>query len=205
MRSQRVHDHGGFGPYTIEDLHARADDGKGLELEDGWLVELAPSAPHQWAVDTLRDLIKDAVREAGAGAFVAGGGGEWEISTPAGIRKPDVFVVPKDVARASIVHRDPITIPGGEALLTIEVISPGSSSERTDKVRKLKEYAMLGIPQYWIAEFTPVPLVHLMILDEEAGTYRADSVTRRGSVFQAVIHADVPVEVSFDPGVMVEF
>jgi Uma2 family endonuclease len=186
MRSQRVHDHGGFGPYTVEDLHARPDDGKGLELEDGWLVELSPSAPHQWAVDTLRDLLKAAVRQAGATAFVAGGG-EWEISTPVGIRKPDVFVVPTDVARASIVHRNPTTIPGGEVLLAIEVISPGSSSERSDRVRKFEEYATLGI------------------LDDGAAVYRLDSVTKQGSVFEATVQAGKPVAVSFDPGVMTEF
>jgi len=204
MRRSRVHDHGGFGPYTIEDLHARADDGKGLELEDGWLVELSPSAPHQWAVDTLRDLLKEAAAKSGAAAFVAGGG-EWEISTPRGIRKPDVFVVPKDVARASIVYRTPTTIPGGEVLLAVEVISPGSSSERTDRVHKLSEYASLGIPQYWIAEFTPDALVHAMVLDDGATAYRLGSVTKQGSVFEATVQADVPIEVSFDPGIMTEF
>jgi Uma2 family endonuclease len=199
MRRSQVHDHGGFGPYTIEDLHARADDGKGLELEDGWLVESSPSAPHQWAVDALRDLLKAATLEAGAAVLVAGGG-EWEISTPVGIRKPDVFLVPKDVARASVVHRNPITIPGGEALLAVEVISPGSSSERTDRVRKPGEYAALGIPQYWIAEYTPDPLVQVMVLDDGRAAYRLDSVTKKGSVFEATVQADVPIEVSFDHG-----
>jgi Putative restriction endonuclease len=38
-----------------------------------------------------------------------------------------------------------------------EVISPGSGSERTDRLRKVGEYARLGIPQYWIVEHTPLP------------------------------------------------
>jgi hypothetical protein len=36
-----------------------------------------------------------------------------------------------------------------------EVISPGSGSERTDRLRKVGEYVRLGIPQYWIVEHTP--------------------------------------------------
>jgi Putative restriction endonuclease len=36
-----------------------------------------------------------------------------------------------------------------------EVISPGSGSERTDRLRKVGEYARLGIPQYWIVEHPP--------------------------------------------------
>ncbi|MFD3743211.1 hypothetical protein [Nocardia sp. NPDC058633] len=33
----------GFGPYTVldlHDLHDLSEDGKGFELEDGWLVEV---------------------------------------------------------------------------------------------------------------------------------------------------------------------
>jgi hypothetical protein len=29
----------GFGPYTVLDLHELTEDGKGFELEDGWLIE----------------------------------------------------------------------------------------------------------------------------------------------------------------------
>lgn len=31
----------GFGPYTVLDLYELPEDGKGFELEDGWLVEVA--------------------------------------------------------------------------------------------------------------------------------------------------------------------
>ncbi|MFB4314675.1 Uma2 family endonuclease [Actinomadura sp. 21ATH] len=199
-----THDHGGFGPYTIEDLHAREDDGKGLELEDGWLIEWSPSAAHNWAAERLRRRLEHAAEEAGAAVFIAGGG-EWEISTPAGIRKPDVFLVPSEVARASIVDRSPITIPGGEVLLAVEVISPGSGSERSDRVRKLREYAGLGIPQYWLAEFTPRPRVQVMVLDDDAAAYRADALVAEGETLDVTVQADKPLRVRFDPRLMIEF
>jgi hypothetical protein len=28
-----------FGPYTVLDLHELPEDGKGFELEDGWLID----------------------------------------------------------------------------------------------------------------------------------------------------------------------
>ncbi|WP_328397714.1 hypothetical protein [Nocardia sp. NBC_00416] len=34
----------GFGPYTMLDLYDRPEGGKGFELEDGWLVEVAAGA-----------------------------------------------------------------------------------------------------------------------------------------------------------------
>ncbi|MFG1858229.1 Uma2 family endonuclease [Actinomadura geliboluensis] len=200
-----AHDHGGFGPYTMDDLHAREDEGRGLELEDGWLIELSPSATHNWAAMRLQDIVTTAAAEAKADVFVAGGGGEWEISTPAGIRKPDLFLVPKSVARASIVDRDPVVIPGREVLLVIEVVSPGNASERTDRVRKLKEYAMLGIPQYWLAEFSPVRKVQVFALEDGAAAYRRVQTVAAGNVLEVEVEADTSFTVRFDPSVLTEF
>jgi hypothetical protein len=75
-------------------------------------------------------------------------------------------VIPRDIARAVIVDETPKVIPGSELLLVAEVISPGSSSERTDRVRKVREYASLGIPQYWIAGHSPEPKVQVLALGE---------------------------------------
>ena len=199
-----AHDHGGFGPYTAEDLHAREDEGRGLELEDGWLIELSPSAPHKWAARQIQEILQEAAADANASVFIAGGG-EWEISTPGGIRKPDIFAVPKSVARASIIDRNPIVIPGIEVLLAVEVVFPGSGSERTDRVRKLKEYAALGIPQYWLAEFVPSPSVQIFALDMAAATYRRVQTVGAGSVVEAKVEADTTITVRFDPQVLTEF
>lgn len=91
---------------------------------------------------------------AGAAVIVCDGG-EWEISTPDGVRKPDIFVIPREVARAAIIDESPKLIPGREVLLAAEVVFPGSSSERNDRVRKVGEYAAVGIPQYWIVDNHP--------------------------------------------------
>jgi hypothetical protein len=55
---------------------------------------------------TLARIIERAPAQAGSQAVVCDGG-EWEISTPAGVRKPDVFTVPRDVARAAIIDESP--------------------------------------------------------------------------------------------------
>jgi hypothetical protein len=84
----------------VLDLHELPEDGKGFELEDGWLVEVARNARHNWALRTLARIIERAVAGVGSQAVVCDGG-EWEISTPAGVRKPDVFIVPREIARAT--------------------------------------------------------------------------------------------------------
>ncbi|MEO3785269.1 Uma2 family endonuclease [Actinocorallia sp. B10E7] len=192
-----------FGPYTVLDLRELPDDGKGFELEDGWLIERAADARHNWVMRALARLLDAAVREARADVLVLDGG-EWEMSTPAGIRKPDVFMVPREVARAAIVDESPKVIPGREVLLLAEVISPGSGSERTDRVRKVADYAATGIPQYWIVEHTPTPLVHRLALHGE--TYTSVALpTGVGFLVTAEIEADKPLPVTFDPAVLMDF
>ncbi|GGT65961.1 Uma2 family endonuclease [Actinomadura citrea] len=109
------------------------------------------------------------------------------------------------MARASIIDRNPIVIPGIEVLLAVEVVFPGSGSERTDRVRKLKEYAALGIPQYWLAEFVPSPSVQIFALDMAAAAYRRVQTVGAGSVVEAKVEADTTITVRFDPQVLTEF
>lgn len=191
-----------FGPYTILDLHDLPEDGKGFELEDGWLIEVAASSRHNWVLRTLARIIERAAAGAESQAIVCDGG-EWEISTPAGVRKPDVFVVPREIARAAVIDESPRLIPGTELYLVAEVISPGSGSERTDRLRKVGEYAGLGIPQYWIIEHTPRPTVQVLTLD--GATYTAAPAATEGTVLEAVIDADKPFTVAFDPADLLDF
>jgi Uma2 family endonuclease len=176
------------------------EDGKGFELEDGWLIEVAASSRHNWALRTLARIIEHAAAEAGARVVVCDGG-EWEISTPAGVRKPDVFVVPRETARAAIIEESPRLIPGTELYVVAEVISPGSGSERTERLRKVSEYARLGIPQYWIVGHTPRPSVQVLT----DGTYTAAPAVMEGARLEAVIDADKPFTVSFDPADLLDF
>ena len=191
-----------FGPYTVLDLHELPEDGKGFELEDGWLVEVAASSRHNWVLRNLSRIIEDGATRAGSAVIVCEGV-EREVSIPAGIRKPDVFVIPRETARAVIVDETPKVIPGRELLLVAEVISPGSSSERTDRVRKVREYASLGIPQYWIVEHSPDPKVQILMLDESGYLPGASAIA--GTELTADVEADKPFSVVFDPASLLDF
>jgi Uma2 family endonuclease len=85
-------------------------------------------------------------------------------------------------------------------MLAAEVIFPGSSSERTDRVRKVREYASLGIPQYWIVEHSPDPKVQVLTLGENGYLPAASAVA--GTELTADIQADKPFSVSFDPAAL---
>jgi Uma2 family endonuclease len=182
-----------FGPYTAEDLHAQPERGKRLELVDGWLIDLAPSAPHNLVVDALLWIVKSAARAAGADLHVSS---EMDISTPSGVRRPDIVVINGKAARAA-ARLGRSTFYGGDVRLAVEVVSRGSGSEREDRVRKPLEYAKAGIPHYWIVDFEPDACVHAYVLAE--GGYRLDRTVGEGKTLEA---AD-PIPVSFDPAALV--
>lgn len=180
-----------YGPYTLYDLDALPEDGKRYELADGWLTELSPSPWHDHAADRLKDILRDAARLAGAEVYVVGGPND--VSTPAGIRKPDVFAVPRDVARAAIGGKVR-TYYASDLLLVAEVISPRSGSEQVDRVRNVGEYAKAGIPLYWIVDLEPAAKVTVLTL--RGSDYVLDSETRAGHT----LAVSQPFEISFDPG-----
>jgi Uma2 family endonuclease len=75
--------------------------------------------------------------------------GDVEIVTepgfPASVRVPDVVVVRGEAVSAAVPR-----LNADEALLAVEIISPGS--QRTDTLVKPVEYAKAGIPYYWLID-----------------------------------------------------
>ena len=177
------------------DLDAMPEDGKRYELADGWLTELSPSPWHDHAAERLKDILKEAAKLAGAEVYVAGGPND--VSTPAGVRKPDVFAVPRDVARAAIGGKVR-TYHASGLLLVVEVISPRSGSEQVDRVRKVGEYAKAGIPVYWIVDLEPEAKVTILALHD--GEYVLDAEIRAGRA----LTTGQPSAISFDPGSLTE-
>ncbi len=191
-----VADDYGYGPYTVEDLHALRDEGKSFELVDGWLIELSPSTRHDFIATRLRRIIERAAEDGRAAVYVQA---PMDISTPAGARRPDVGVIGAEAAATarelglSLYH-------GADMLLAVEVVSRGSGSEREDRVRKVSEYANAGIPQYWIVDFDPHPKVQILRLGEDR-CYGEPVTLREGDILKVT----EPFAISFDLSVLADF
>ncbi|MCP2290384.1 Uma2 family endonuclease [Nocardia amikacinitolerans] len=188
-----AHDHT-FGPYTVYDLDALPDEGKGYELADGWLIPLSPSPRHDMAADILRDLFRSAARAAGASVYVQA---PMDISTPAGIRKPDVGVLDRDAARAAH-EQNARTFYGRDVLLAAEIVSRRSGSEQVDRVDKVIDYANTGIEHYWIIDLEPRPRVELYRLRESA--YECVGTVYAGHR----LDVEKPFPIAFDPAELLD-
>lgn len=190
-----------YGPYTLYDLDAMPDeDGRRYELADGWLTEVPGDLWHDHAAARLRDILKDAAGRAGADVHVAGA--PQDVITPRGVRKPDVFVVSREAARAALERRSRAYY-GPDLILVAEVVTPRTGSERVDRCAKVAEYAATGIPHYWIVDLEPRPAVTLLELSGPA----AGGPAPDGSAYRILARArageeltvDRPFPIGFDP------
>jgi Uma2 family endonuclease len=135
------------------------DDDLGLELVRGRL-ERKPDVPlwHEILLCRLIELLGAHVRRHGLGEL-ASSNGKIKLSKYRG-RKPDVFFVP--TALFPLIGRN---LFHGASPLVVEVISPGKENEDRDRKTKCREYARLGVGEYWIVDF-PNRRIEVLRLEE---------------------------------------
>jgi Uma2 family endonuclease len=131
-------------PYTWDDFVALEEDDL-RELIDGELVEVeVPTWRHEEIVGWITYFLRGWT-EAGHGGSVVGSGYKVRISQRRGVM-PDVQLYRRS--------KEPVDqqagLVRGRPDLAVEVISP--SSQRYDRVTKLRWYAQLGVPEYWLVD-----------------------------------------------------
>ncbi|MGH4018605.1 MAG: Uma2 family endonuclease [Pseudonocardiaceae bacterium] len=110
-------------------------------------------------------------------------------SKPGFVRRPDLVVARQ--AAVERVRRDGGVLRACEALVIVEIVSPGS--QRTDHVIKRGEYADAGIPLYWIVDLDGLVTLTACHLAGEFGYQDASPVTGR-----FITTEPVPVSLRLD-------
>jgi Uma2 family endonuclease len=130
--------------WTAEDVRALPEDGKRYECIDGeLLVTPAPSFNHGYAVEFLRDRLRDYVREHVLGQLLSA---PADVEVVAGsMVQPDLFV-----ARSVTGARIRLTSDIAELVLAVEVLSPSTASR--DRGVKRRFYQRAGVEEYWIVD-----------------------------------------------------
>jgi len=126
-------------------------DNPRYELADGELIDMEPTGPHETVGGKLATQLGIAITLAKL---------PWVIPRtcllrPSGeaatARRPDVVVLDETVlADEPRWEREPVITLGRSVKMAVEVVS---TNWETDYARKLEEYALLGIAEYWIVDF----------------------------------------------------
>ena len=129
---------------SFADLERTPEDGRRYELYDGEVyVVPAPIPLHQVVQHLVTELLRERCRQHGG----------FAVGSPIDIVLSDYDVVQPDVvffgpARAHLVDLDRVIRDAPD--LCVEILS--TSTEATDRGRKLQMFARYGVPEYWIVD-----------------------------------------------------
>jgi Uma2 family endonuclease len=142
---------------------------RAIEIVDGYVVFCeAPSPQHQLAARRLANLIERAARVATRQT-----GDCLTVNVDVDLRLRDIPLLNRrpDVVLYRCLD-DGEQLHANHAQLVVEIVSP--TSETTDEVDKLGEYAKAGIPHYWIVRLdaTGVSVIERYRLDRATSQYK---------------------------------
>ncbi len=134
--------------WTSSDLELLPDDGKRYEIIDGELyVSKQPGWFHQDAGGQIYAALQEWSLRTGAGrANIAPG----VIFADDDDVAPDVVWVSTERLRTILGDDGKLH---GPPELAVEVLSPGPTNVRRDRLAKLKLYSRRGVDEYWIADW----------------------------------------------------
>jgi Uma2 family endonuclease len=136
---------------TFNEFIAHYSDDVRYELADGELIDMEPTGPHEAVGGKLATKIGIAITEARHPWFIPRTCLIRPFSDTATARRPDVVVLDETVLSSEPRwEHEPVITLGRSIKLVVEVVS---TNWETDYARKVEEYALLGIPEYWIVDY----------------------------------------------------
>jgi Uma2 family endonuclease len=136
---------------TLETFLAQYGDNPRYELADGELVEMEPTGPHETVSGKLATQIGIAITTEKLPWFIPRTCLIRPFTDVATARRPDIVVLDETALSSEpLWEREPVITLGRSIKLVVEVVS---TNWETDYARKVEEYALLGIPEYWIVDY----------------------------------------------------
>jgi Uma2 family endonuclease len=136
---------------TFAEFLDRYGDNPNFELIDGELRDMEPTGLHELVAGKVAARISAEILRLGY---------QWTIprtclikppASEATALRPDVVVLDeKKLSDEPLWQREPVITLGSSIELVIEVVS---TNWQDDYARKVEEYALLGISEYWIVDY----------------------------------------------------
>ncbi|HLP87277.1 MAG TPA: Uma2 family endonuclease [Nostocaceae cyanobacterium] len=136
---------------TFDDFLTQYQDNTRYELADGELIDIEPTGPHETVSSKLSMQIGMHIFTEKLPWFIPRTCLIYPFANVATARRPDVIVLDETVLdQEPLWQREPVITLGKSIKLVVEVVS---SNWETDYARKVEEYALLGIAEYWIVDY----------------------------------------------------
>jgi Uma2 family endonuclease len=136
---------------SFDEFIARHGGDNRYELIDGEVFDLEPTGQHEEVAAFMTAKICIQIDRRNLPWFVLQRGLLRPSNTGMTAFRPDVAVVDRDELSKELLWSDQSILTLGSSIKFVaEVVS---SNWQNDYARKVEDYAVLGIPEYWIADY----------------------------------------------------
>ena len=136
---------------SFGDFIARYGDSNRYELIDGEVFDLEPTGYHEEVSAFITTKVCAQIDAIALNWFVLQRGLIRPSNLGMTAFRPDVMVVDRnELAKEILWYDQSILTLGSSIKFVVEVVS---SNWQNDYARKTEDYAILGIPEYWIADY----------------------------------------------------
>jgi Uma2 family endonuclease len=137
--------------WSFQEFLDRYGDNPRYELADGELIDMEPTGPHEMVAGKVTTRLGSEIDRLGYPWFIPKSCILRPFSDQAIARRPDAIVLDENaLANEPFWAYEPVITQGRSVKLTIEVVS---TNWENDYARKVEEYALFGIREYWIVDF----------------------------------------------------
>lgn len=135
---------------TIDEFIANYGDSNSCELIDGELTEIEPTGPHEQVSAFLGRKLNVEIDRLDLPYFIPPRCLIKLLGTTTAFR-PDVLVLDQTrLINEPLWQQEPVITSGNSIKLIAEVVNTNWQNEYA---RKVEDYALLGIPEYWIVDY----------------------------------------------------
>ncbi|MEG5171645.1 Uma2 family endonuclease [Microcoleus sp. B3-D7] len=135
---------------SVDEFIANLGDSERYELIDGELTEMEPTGPHEQVSAFLGRKLNVEIDRVDLPYFIPPRCLIKLLGTATAFR-PDVLVVDRtQLINEPLWQQEPVITSGNSIKLIAEVVS---TNWQNDYARKVEDYALLGVPEYWIVDY----------------------------------------------------
>jgi Uma2 family endonuclease len=136
---------------SFSDFIVRYGDSNRYELIDGEVFDLEPTGYHEEVAAFITTKVCAQIDAIALNWFVLQRGLLRPSNLGMTAFRPDVMVVDRNELAKELLWNDQSILTLGSSIkFVMEVVS---SNWQNDYARKVEDYAILGIPEYWIADY----------------------------------------------------
>lgn len=135
---------------TVDEFITQYGDRDRYELIDGELVDMEPSGPHEQVIGFLGRKLNVEIDRIDLPYTIPHRCLIRLLGTQTAFR-PDLIVLDlPQLVREPLWQKEPVITSGHSIKLIVEVVS---TNWQNDYARKVEDYAILGVPEYWIVDY----------------------------------------------------